>query len=108
MESFREKLSSEGILGRAFDLISKARRMGTNSNYELAWRKFDSWCRERQVDLIRCDTTLILDFLASLFDSGSGYSVIGTHRSAISTFHEPIGGISAVKHPRVYALMSGI
>ena len=38
IESFREKLSSEGISGRAPDLISKARRMRTNSNYESAWR----------------------------------------------------------------------
>ena len=31
-ESFREKLSLEEISERASDLISKARKMGTNSN----------------------------------------------------------------------------
>ena len=34
MESFRKKLSSEGISERASNLISNARRMGTNCNYE--------------------------------------------------------------------------
>ena len=63
MESFREKLSSERISGRASDLISKARRIGINSNYESTWRKLDSWCREKQVDPIRYDIILILDFI---------------------------------------------
>ena len=50
----------------------------------------------------------MLHFLPSLLDSGSGYSVIGTHKSAISTFHEPTDGISVGKQNRVCTLMSGV
>ena len=82
--------------------------MEKNPNYESAWRKFDNWCRETQVDPIRCDITLILHFISSLFNSGSGYSVIGTQRSAISTFCEPVDGIPISKHPRVCGLVSGV
>lgn len=108
MEGFREKLATEGISERASDLISNARRAGTNLNYESAWRKFHSWCAEEQVDPIRCDLSSILDYLAGLFESGLGYSYIGLHRSAISAFHEPIEGITVGKHPRVCSLMSGV
>ena len=60
------------------------------------------------VDPIRWNITLILDSLAAIFDSGSGCSVIGTHRSYILTFHELINRISVGKHSRVCALMSGV
>ena len=41
---------------------------------------------------------LILDLLGSLFDSGSS-CVLGVYRSGITTFHEPIDGISVGTHP---------
>ena len=37
LESFREKLASEGISTKASELITSARRGGSVSNYELSW-----------------------------------------------------------------------
>ena len=36
------------------------------------------------------------------------YRTIGTHRSAISAFHDPIENIRVDNHPSVSALISGI
>ena len=46
--------------------------------------------------------------MAELFEKGSEFRTIGTHRSAISTFHDPIENIRVGNHPRVSVLMSGI
>ena len=46
--------------------------------------------------------------MAELFEKGLEYRTIGTHRSAISAFHDPIENIRVGNHPRVSALMSGI
>ena len=108
MESFRKKLSSEGISERASNLISNARRVGTRSNYESAWRKFNSWCDGKQVDPITCNVSIILDYLAELFELGYGYSYIGSVRSAISAYHVPMNGMTVGKHPRVSNLLSGV
>ena len=49
-----------------------------------------------------------MDFLAEIFELGLEYSIINTHRSAISAFHEPIEGFSVGKHPKVCNLMAGV
>ena len=50
----------------------------------------------------------ILDYLASLFDDKKEYSCLNTHRSALSSFHDPIDGIKVGAHPKVCALMKGV
>ena len=42
MASIRQNLSSKGILERAINLFSNARRLCSQSNYKLAWRKWVS------------------------------------------------------------------
>ena len=54
IDSFREKLSSEGISKESDSLTTSARRKGTNSHHELSRRKWNSWYYSRQVDPIRC------------------------------------------------------
>ena len=40
MDSFRERLSSEGISKESATLIANARRSGTITHYESSWRKW--------------------------------------------------------------------
>lgn len=108
LENFRQNLFAEGISTRAAELIIKARRGGTTSNYKSAWGKWFCWCSERQVDPFLCDLKYILDFLAFLHEQKYEYSTINTHRSAISAYHDKINDISVGKHPKVCALMTGI
>jgi len=43
-----------------------------------------------------------------LFEEGYAHSSIGTHKSAISAYHNAIEGISVGQHPRVSSLMTRI
>ena len=49
----------------------------------------------------------ILEFLASLYQEGSCYSAIGNARSAISAYHDLIGGRPVGEHTEVSKLMKG-
>ena len=49
-----------------------------------------------------------MDFLAEIFELGFEYSTINTHRSAISTSHDPVEGFSVEKHPKISNLMVGV
>ena len=80
MAGVRKNLPSEGISERAIDLISNSRGQGSQSNYESAWRKWNSWCRGKQTDPISGKLSFILDFLADLFHAGLEYSTINTRR----------------------------
>lgn len=108
LDDFRKSLFAEGISRGASQLIACARREGTRSNYEAAWKKWSMWCSERNMDPLRCSLTYILDFLTELFTKKLAYRTIGVYRSAISAYHTPVEGISIGKHPRVSALMTGI
>ena len=53
------------------------------------------WCSEREVCTTRYDVSYILDFLEELFESVLQYRTIESHRSVISAFHGPIGGVNS-------------
>jgi len=108
MDNFRKGLLAEGISAGASDLIVKARRGGTTSNYESAWGKWVCWCIGKQVDPHGCTLTFVLDFLAHLFEQNFEYSTINSHRSAISAYHDKIDNYSVGKHPKVCSLMTGV
>ena len=94
MASIRQSLSSKGISERAINLISSDRRIGSQSNYELPWRRWVIWCHRKQTGLFSNRLRKVLDFFAEIFELGFEYSTINTHRSVISTFHEPGEGFS--------------
>ena len=101
MDGLRKTLATEGIPKQAAMLITNARRAGTISNYELAWRKWS-----RQVDPFRWPLNYILKFLAELFTNGSAYRTINCHRSALSAYHNDFDRVPVCQYPRVTALMS--
>ena len=108
MDSFKERLSSEGISKASATLIANARRSGTITHYELSWGKWYSWCVRRQIDPIKCPLTHILDFLTDCFHEGFQFSTIAGFRSAFSAYHGPTRGITVGSNPRVPAHLSGI
>ena len=88
-------------------VIKHAIRKGTSSHHESSWRKWDSWCRRREIDPIRCPLNNILDFLIDYFHEGyDEYYTIAGFRSVISAYHVPMQGVSVEQNERVYALYS--
>ena len=108
LDSFRQKLSTEGFSDTASKLISCVRRPGTLSNYNSAWAQWVSWCSERKIDPFQCDLNQIVNYLSSLYDRGLQYRTIGCHRSAISAYHDHIDGKPVGQHPKVCAILKGV
>ena len=49
LDHFRKALSENGISEEAGELLTASWRQGTNKNYDSAWRKWESWCQERDI-----------------------------------------------------------
>ena len=49
MDSFLEKLSSQGLSKESISIITNAERKGTCTHYESSWRKWDIWCIEKRL-----------------------------------------------------------
>ena len=108
VDSFRQKLSTEGFSDTASKLISCVRRESTLSTYNSAWAQWVGWCSEGKIDPFRCNLNQIVNYLSSLYDKGLQYSTIGCHRSAISAYHEYIDGKPVGQHPKVCAILKGV
>ena len=88
------------------DLVDKARSSGTTRAYKSGWKKFSSWCDQRQANPFSCPVEIVVNFLAAqqrlvLFGMLAGY------RSTISHFHEKVDGMPVGKHPLVVEVMKG-
>ena len=64
--------------------------------------------RERGIDPIAISLDHPIEFLTKIFESGVGYSSVGTARSAPSSVLIMDNGISFAKHPLVQRFMKGI
>ena len=73
LESIRHRQQADGISSEASQLLAAGWSRGTNTTYESAWRRWDSWYSERQVDPISCAIQPFLEFLTSLFKEGLQY-----------------------------------
>ena len=93
LDNLRQNLLAEGISKRASNLITNNRRTSSIKHYESAWKKWCGWCSEQKMSPNRSNINEVLGFLLELFEKGLEYRTIGTHRSVISVFHDPIGNI---------------
>ena len=108
LESIRHRQQADGISSKASQLLAAGWSRGTNTTYESAWRRWDSWCSEHQVDPISCAIQPFLEFLTSLFKEGLQYRTINTIWSAISMTHNHIEGLPMGQHPLVSRLLRGV
>jgi len=108
LEAIRHRQQAEGISSEASQLLAAGWSRGTNSTYESAWRRWDSWCSERHIDPISCAIQPFLEFLTGLFKEGLQYRTINTIRSAISMTHNHIEGVPIGQHPLVSRLLKGV
>ena len=108
LEIIRNQQQAEGISSGASQLLAAGWSRGTNTTYESAWKRWDSWCSERKIDPISCAIQPFLEFLTSLFKEGLQYRTINTIRSAISMTHKHIEGTPLGQHPLVSRLLRGV
>ena len=108
LENFRKNLVEKGISNTAANLILDSRRSDTTANYQSVWKKWVSWCSERQIDPVTCSMNFVLNFLGNLFENKHEYSSINSHRSAISAYHNLVEGKPVEQHISVCNLMTSV
>lgn len=67
-----------------------------------------SFCDREKIDLLRASTPEILKFLTEMFKNGSGYSMINSAKSALSSFYQLIDNRDIGNNPLVKRFMKGI
>ena len=70
---FRESLKKRGVSAEAEELMLSAWRSSTNKNYDSAWRKWEGWCNDQNINPISAYIESVLSFLASQFHRGHQY-----------------------------------
>ena len=108
LESIQLRQLAAGISEETSQLLAAGWSRGTNTAYQSAWKRWNSWCAEQQVDPLTCPIQPFLDFLTGLYKEGLQYCSINAIRSAISMTHDHIEGIPIRKHPLVSRLLRGV
>ena len=88
----RESLGSRGLSDRVVSIVSE-------NAYSSVWRRWSSWCAEREADPISAPINLVFEFLTDLYDEGKQYRTINTARSAISMIHDQVDGLKVGQYP---------
>ena len=104
----RESLGSKGLSDRVVSIMQKSWRGATESAYSSVWRRWSSWCTEREADPVSAPINLVLEFLTDLYDEGKQYRTINTARSAISMTHDQVDGLKVGQHPLTIRFFKGI
>ena len=107
LESVRHRAAAEGLSGHAASLVVGSWREGTQGAYNSTWNKWCRWCGERQIDPFQATVSNIINFLSELQEQGYEYNTLNVHRSAISAYHPPIGGVKVGQLPLVIQMMGG-
>ena len=96
------------IPDRAAEIMQQSCRPSTRKAYNGAFRKFSSWCSERNKDPFHADINSILEFIVSLFDSGLQVNSINVIRAGLSSHLQPIQNFTIGNHPLIKKLFFGI
>jgi hypothetical protein len=107
LAAISQSYTQAGISQPAQELLLAAWRKGTATTYASAWRKWDSWCCEREISSVHAPIEAILEFLTTEFNSGKAYRTLNVYRSAISSTHAHIDFVRVGEHPLVAQLLKG-
>ena len=108
MVAINRRFEKRGFSEEAQSLLTASWRKGTQRDYTTKFKKFDSWCRTRQINPYEATLAQTIEFLTDLFASGLQYRTIAGYRSMLSAVLDPIDGVSVGQHPLVCRLIKGI
>ena len=100
--------SASNLSESAKKLVEASWRGSTEKRYSGAWQGWLEWCSLQGIQAASPTLNNILDYLASLYDSGAQYRTINLHRSALSSTLRPIEGFCVGQHPLVCRLLKGV
>ena len=104
----KQSYSTKRISESASRLLLSSWREKSAKSYDLLFRKWVSWCEEWSTDPISSPVSELVNFLADLHDRGYSYRSLNAYRSAISSTHDRVDGISIGQHPLVRRFLAGV
>ena len=107
MAYLRESCEAGSLSEEASKLLMASWRNKSQSTYNSLFHKWERWCNQRNRSPIHGPVGDIANFLAELFQEGYSYSSLNSYRSAISSVHERIEGMSIGQHPTVVRILKG-
>ena len=103
----RQTLIGHGLSTKANDIIMASWRTGTTKQYDVYLKRWEQFCQSKGIDRLDASVENGIDFLATLFTSGLGYSAINTARSALSSVLILPNNITFEAHPLVAHFLKG-
>ena len=99
-------LNTKNLSSSAKEIIMALWRPGTGKQYHLGhWEKF---CAQKAIVVEDTSVENGIDFLASLYEDGLGYSAINTARSALSSVLTSPANVTFGNHPLVSRFLKGV
>ena len=83
-------------------------RASTGKQYHIYLSRWEEFCKSRNINKFSASIENGIDFLASLYEKGLGYSAINTARSALSSVLDLPGGNTFGTHPLVTRFLKGV
>lgn len=108
MDTIDKQFEKKGFSRETRSLLKASWRSGTQKDYSAKFRKFNSWCRRREIDPYNATLTDAAQFLTDLFSEGLQYRTIAGYRSMLSSIMPPIEKIPVGQHPYIIRLVKGV
>ena len=83
-------------------------RAGTAKQYQSYLLRWETYCKDRHINQFKATVENGIDFLATLYQNGLGYSAINTARSALSSVLTLADKSTFGQHPLVARFLKGI
>ena len=108
MQFVRQSIQGMGLSPEAIEIYMSSWRKSTQQQYKGYIERWLKFCTDNRVSPLSPQTSEVIEYLLSLFNSGLGYSCLNTARSALSSvlFHQ--NGIAIGSHPLIVCFMKGV
>ena len=83
-------------------------RASTAKQYQIHLPRREVFCKSLNINKLNASIENGIDFLASLYEKGLGYSAINTARSALSSVLDLPGGNAFGTHPLLTRFLKGV
>ena len=93
---------------RIQDALQSSTSAHTRRAYNQAWRRFESWAKDRGFPALPASPELVAAFLAELADEGKAVSTLRLQKSALAAVHRSTGHPDPTDNEGVKRVLSGL
>ncbi|CAC5417773.1 unnamed protein product [Mytilus coruscus] len=105
LAALHNNFRNKGFSRETRKLLRASWRSGTQQYYACKFKRFNSWCSEREQDPYAATLAECADFLSQLYTSGLQYRTIAGCRSMLSSLLPPIDNVQIGQHPYMIRLL---